>query len=579
MLSRIRPQRLIRQSPSRLIISKHNVGPQILPIRGMSSSANPQDPKLLRNGLLALGALGAAAISHFYPEYVGLGSKEETNEKGEIKRPTFVTRTKTRNGVVSHEHERLSDQEAEEKMTRHANTRTFRPSKATSVVRYDNNWVECNDPIEDRHAEDFIDRALLFSGDQGKTETTGIPGIKLFSILDGHSGWECAQLLSQTLHPMILLSLRSLYAGHEPPSNFSVSTNPVDYIRNYIQSLQPKIQHKVADTFPFLAVPAKINPQTITNSLISAFLTLDEQIVKSPLRLIPHVPNKPGQPNVRPIIAPMLAPAVSGACAINLLVDEDRDEIYVSNTGDCRAVAGYWVEGEKGQPSGWRCEVLSEDMMGDNENEVKRLQREHPGENPIRSGRVLGRLQPTRTFGDSPLYKWTADELEKLREIAPSVVPDRNMAGAPSQPYVTAKPEVAYKKLTRGDKEGDLRFIVMATDGLWDAISSEESVALVASYLSKPPSKSFPRDQVTSKLLPQKPESAARYPPSNNLKTGDWVYQDTNAATHLIRNALSTGQVSAYELLSMKAPIARWRRDDITCTVVFFGDQPGLERA
>jgi hypothetical protein len=39
---------------------------------------------------------------------------------------------------------------------------------------------------------------------------------------------------------------------------------------------------------------------------------------------------------------------------------------------------------------------------------------------------------------------------------------------------------------------------------VWDAISSEESVALVASFLSKPPVKSFPRAQITSKLLPDR---------------------------------------------------------------------------
>jgi pyruvate dehydrogenase phosphatase len=101
---------------------------------------------------------------------------------------------------------------------------------------------------------------------------------------------------------------------------------------------------------------------------------------------------------------------------------------------------------------------------------------------------------------------------------------------------------------------------------VWDAISSEESVALVASFLSNPPVKSFPRAQITSKLLPQTAESAARYPKSENQTSGDWVYQDKNAATHLIRNALSTGNKTAYELLSMKAPIARWMRDDITCS-------------
>jgi pyruvate dehydrogenase phosphatase len=346
----------------------------------------------------------------------------------------------------------LSDQEAEEKLTRHATSRVFTPVKPTSVVRFDTNYVECNDPIEDRHAEDFVDRNKLYTNGVGGVNDPvnkdgSAAGIKLFSILDGHSGWQCSQLLSNTLHPMILLSLRSLYAGNYPPTDFDSPTSSTDFLRLYVFSLVPKMKRKIVDTFPFLASPAEVSPQTISNSIISAFLALDQQIVTSPLRLIPHVPGKPGQPNVRPIVAPMIGPAVSGACAINLLVDEEREEIYISNTGDCRAVAGYWVPGENGQPGGWRCEVLSEDMMGDNPNEVKRsvveliylestaTDRFSPGyrENiPVRIPFGVEEfwaacnphvhlvsydsiVQPERllellTIGDAPLYKWSSED-------------------------------------------------------------------------------------------------------------------------------------------------------------------------
>jgi pyruvate dehydrogenase phosphatase len=208
-------------------------------------------------------------------------------------------------------------------------------------------------------------------------------GIKMFSIIDGHSGWACAQLVSQTLHPMILLSLRSLYAGYPPPTTFThrlagsnMSTSA--HLMEYISSLGSKLSAVV----PFLGKGnsisanggAEVNPTTMKNSIISAFLTLDDQIITSATRLIPHIPTQPGKPNLRPIVQPMLAPAVSGACAINLLVDEEREEVYVSNTGDCRAVAGVWVEPNpsEGKEGGWRCEVLSEDMMGDNPAEVDR---------------------------------------------------------------------------------------------------------------------------------------------------------------------------------------------------------------
>lgn len=53
----------------------------------------------------------------------------------------------------------------------------------------------------------------------------------------------------------------------------------------------------------------------------------------------------------------------------------------------------------------------------------------------------------------------------RLKKIAPEQTPDKDDGLARTPPYVTAKPEVTYRKLTRGDQSGDLRFIVMATDG------------------------------------------------------------------------------------------------------------------
>lgn len=288
-----------------------------------------------------------------------------------------TTRIKTRRGIVEHEHERLTPEAAETKLTQHAISQSFprdARSKPTSVVRFDTNYVECNDPIEDRSAHDILERSKLYAG-QAPIGVEGQAGIKLFSIIDGHSGWDCAQLVSQTLHPMILLSLRSLYAGHAPPTTFPnrlEGTSTSAHLIQYISSLSSKLSAVV----PFLSSTpsAQVNPTTTANSLISAFLTLDDQIITSATRLIPHIPTQPGKPNLRPIVSPMLAPAVSGACAINLLVDEEREEVYVSNTGDCRAVAGVWVEPNPtdGKEGGWRCEVLSEDMMGDNMNEVER---------------------------------------------------------------------------------------------------------------------------------------------------------------------------------------------------------------
>jgi pyruvate dehydrogenase phosphatase len=45
------------------------------------------------------------------------------------------------------------------------------------------------------------------------------------------------------------------------------------------------------------------------------------------------------------------------------------------------------------------------------------------------------------------------------------------------------------------------------------------------------------------------------------------VFEDDNAATHLIKNSLAgSDEKKRNELLSMRYPISRWLRDDITCT-------------
>jgi pyruvate dehydrogenase phosphatase len=299
-----------------------------------------------------------------------------------------TTRIMTRRGVVEHTHDYLGDAKAEKLLREHETTQTFQPIKSTGVVRFDNNWVECNDPIEDRHAESFLSRDVLYTKvprSEVDDESTIVDlvdrgGLKLFSIMDGHAGYATAELLRKTLHPMIVLSFRSLYAGYKPSTVDPLSAMRqsqkglgVEKVTSFLWSFLPghsKSSHSPSSPFP-------IDSQSISDALTSAFLELDFQICNAPLRMIPHIPAKPGKPNLRPIVKPMIEPADNGACAVTCLVDEDREEIYVANAGDARAVAGYWVDGHrdasgKEVQGGWRCEVLTEDQMGDNPREIER---------------------------------------------------------------------------------------------------------------------------------------------------------------------------------------------------------------
>ena len=121
-----------------------------------------------------------------------------------------------------------------------------------------------------------------------------------------------------------------------------------------------------------------------------------------------------------------------------------------------------------------------------------------------------------------------------------------------------------------------MRFLVLATDGLWDEISSEEVVALVGGYFSGL-SGSVSRSEL-SKLVPTKlsSDSSAR-PVEGKGETpgssgGDsWAFVDDNVSTHLIRNAFGGANSDALcKKLSIPAPLSRRYRDDVTVTVIWW---------
>ncbi|KAI8613549.1 phosphatase 2C-like domain-containing protein, partial [Chytriomyces sp. MP71] len=160
------------------------------------------------------------------------------------------------------------------------------------------------------------------------------------------------------------------------------------------------------------------------------------------------------------------------------------DELVLANVGDCRAVLG--TEGPEGKIV---AKDLTRDHNGENESEVTRLQNEHPSNEKdtvifVNKGdrsntkRVLGGLMPTRSFGDAK-YKWPLDVIEKVDLIEPGIkraIPMQKDCKTP--PYLTATPEITEHRLTPHD-----RFLVLATDGLYDQLSSVETAAVVADLL------------------------------------------------------------------------------------------------
>ncbi|KAL8662444.1 MAG: hypothetical protein Q9202_004687 [Teloschistes flavicans] len=271
-----------------------------------------------------------------------------------------------------------------------------------------------------------------------------------------------------------------------------------------------------------------------------------------------------------------ISTADSGSCALLAFFETATQLLRVACVGDSRAVLGRRrVEG------GWDTIPLSKDQTCYNEDEVARLKTEHPGEpDMIKGGRLLG-LTVTRAFGDLR-WKLSAHLQSLARErffgqpIRPSFL---------TPPYLTAEPVITTTKIDVENND----FLIMASDGLWDHLSSEEAVELVGRWLERNNVQEVPEMELTLDLdggleddgwddlasnPPGCPVKGRKYTNSKYADEKNWVVVDQNAASHLVRNALGgadedllTGLVA-----TRGSPFARRMSDDITVKVVFFGN-------
>ncbi|KAJ2705985.1 hypothetical protein FB645_001962 [Coemansia sp. IMI 203386] len=363
------------------------------------------------------------------------------------------------------------------------------------ALQVDTNQVSSNDPIED----------YLISGD---LKADG--GSKyMVGVFDGHAGFVCAEQLSKRMGPMIDSALASIGGGNKG-SSAALNKAVVKLTRNP--------EHKW-DPLPM--------------ALTASFIAMDNELVHDSLAEFKRLKDMDRMDE-------LLGPAVAGSCGLVAVVDKDADEVVVANTGDSRALLGVRLDNGK-----WKAVRLSEDHTADNKMELERLARDHPGEVVMRKGRVLGALMPTRAFGDCR-YKWPMDVQQALfptllargHKYATSP-PDYN-----TPPYVTAHPVIVRHKLSKND-----RFIVVASDGLYDQMPDADIVDTVAQWYE------------------------ARDPKSG------LITQDKNAATHLIRAALSTDRMGQRndnlirQLLAIPPPVSRRFRDDISVSIVTLNEK------
>ena len=412
----------------------------------------------------------------------------------------------------------LSPEQATEELRK--TEESYLVGRGTGVTRYDLVQVASNNPIEDDHSERIVsvDQTIEPSVDGSNNDWM------FWGVFDGHSGWTTSARLRQVLISYVARELDKTYRSALATSSLSLPT-----------------------------------PEAIDAAIKRGFLTLDNEIVYKSVEKTLSKSTKRASTDI-------LAPALSGSCALLSFYDSRTKLFRVACTGDSRAVLG-----RRGPTGKWTATALSEDQTGSTPSEMARLRAEHPGEEFVtHRGRILGQLEPSRAFGDAS-FKWSREIQDQVKRLFFGRTPN-NLLKSP--PYVTAEPVITTTKVE--PEKGD--FVVLATDGLWEMLTNEEVVGLVGRWIEKQQPGSASGSWTSSLFgkskseLPIEKEPLESGPPGQEgqrapVRQVQWdvkdsherfVVEDENVATHLVRNALGgRDRDLVCALLSLVSPNSR----------------------
>ncbi|CAK7214936.1 hypothetical protein SBRCBS47491_002319 [Sporothrix bragantina] len=395
------------------------------------------------------------------------------------------------------------------------------PRGLASLTRYDGAQLASNSPCEDRLVHGSI--ASPCGSRNGGNRWA------VWAVLDGHAGAATADVMSRALVPFVQHRLREACRGG-----------------------------------------TDADAGVIERAISQAFVDLDKAIMDTAAAA------PASEASLASKVRTMM-PAFSGSCALLALYDTDKGQLHVACTGDSRAVLGRQVSGGNGTDT-WETLPLSVDQTGYNKDEVARLQAEHPGEDEtiVKDGRVLG-MAVSRAFGDSR-WKWPVEFQESIRRRFYAPRPLTPTYDVRTPPYLKAEPVLTTVRLEPGQKS----FLILASDGLWDHVKSNEAVDLVGRWLD--PTAVPPASKAVASKADDKDEKKSEIPEGEPFDFGHFwkgvyykfvpertIVEDSNAAVHLIRNSLGGNHTEMLTArLTFGAPDSRRLRDDTTVQVAFF---------
>ncbi|KAF9164612.1 Pyruvate dehyrogenase phosphatase catalytic subunit [Actinomortierella ambigua] len=422
--------------------------------------------------------------------------------------------------------------------------------KHRTIIRIDSNSLPAHQVVQDRWSVNTFD------------------GGYFVGIYDGHLSHHCSELLADHLPAYVVDHIEDAYPSWWSRLKYSTVG------RWFKPGTRDERWH---------SLQVEAHKKAITR----AFNNMDDAIAQRAQGLLPSNLNKVTAEDIQELIKDeyihtTLMQAVSGACAAMTIVKDGM--LYVANTGDSRVTLGVKKDGR------WKAVRITTDQTPSDPMVAHRIRLRHPGEDEtcIIDGRVLGVLGTAGAFGDA-LFKWP---IQYHQKVFPALVSQRHKSTIKhvqklyfSPPYLAAHPEVKAKKLREED-----RFLIMASDGMWDELADEEAVQLIGDWIDQGMQSTEQAKRMAA--LKHRLSGCERHlddkqhiEEEQELDDEEQPYRpslrkidikDNNGATHLLRHTLGGGDTHRLARMLSGGSSVNDYRDDITIHVLVFGDEKDL---
>jgi pyruvate dehydrogenase phosphatase len=167
------------------------------------------------------------------------------------------------------------------------------------IWKYATAALQSNDPIEDAHCSQIIER------DESDPSAPG--DYLFFAVMDGHGGRETSQLLSRILIKGVALELNSLV------TNSKTELGP-SFVQRMKSSLLPSSSHSTQ------SAPLS-HTERVSRAIENAFTKLDIELINAPINILaskvdPESLKKNIIPDLsqHPLAVTSMIPAISGTC-------------------------------------------------------------------------------------------------------------------------------------------------------------------------------------------------------------------------------------------------------------------------